>query len=224
MGFLTDEVSETNKIYTEIQFALSDIRNWISEDKLNERRYVRFFSVLEEYKKLVEEEKSKFDKKNIILKIFGSNEEIEKIENYKRENANALKEINNCTKCTCFKCSLECKMKSCNQCQEGVGCRISLCKNQISEPYSVYVYENKVIELYNEEYRQNMDYKILGMVYDQKYDIFYIIVERVKGKTGEDRKILSYRPENSIEDRYKSIEDEDDMNFAIDVFEEAYKK
>lgn len=224
MGFLTDEFNENNKLYSDIQFALSDIRGWVPEDKLNDRRYVRFLPVLEEYKRLVEVEKNKLEKKNIFSKLLNSNEGIQLVVDYKRKNNNALDEIKNCTKCACFKCSLECKMKSCNQCQEGVGCRIGACKNDSDEPYSVYVYENKVIELYNEEYEQNMDYNLLGMVYDVTYDIFYVIVERVDAEVGEDRKILSYRPENPIDDRYYTVEDADDINFAVDAFEEAYLK
>lgn len=224
MGFLTDEFNETNKLYSEIQFALSDIRNWIPESKLNDRRYVRFLPVLEEYKKLVEDEKYKLEKKNMFSKLFSSDKGVEIVSDYKRKNENALKEIKNCSKCACFKCALECKMKGCNQCQEGVGCRIGVCNNECDEPYSVYVYENKVIELYNENHEANMDYKLLGMVYDVQYDIFYVIVEPLNGEVGEDRIVLSYRPENPIDDRYYTVEDNDDINFAVDAFEEAYLK
>lgn len=222
MGFLTDELNENNKLYSEIQFVLSDIGDWIPANKLNDRRYVRFLPVLEEYKKLIEEAKYNLEKKNIFSKLFNSEEGIQIVKDYKNNNEKALNEIKNCTKCECFKCSLECKMKGCNQCQEGVGCRIGACKNDAEEPYSVYIYKNKVIELYNEDFDENMDYKILGMVYDVTYDIFYVIVERIGAEAGEDRKILSYRPENPVDDRYHTVIDNGDINFAIDAFEEAY--
>jgi hypothetical protein len=218
--FLELELDESKKLYSEVIYALDEIGDFVPQQDLKKRRYVKFLPTIKTYVDMVEKAITEAESKNTFSKLFGSNKKsIDLIEDFKEDNQEAFKETKNCMNCKCFKCSKICKMEGCNRCEAGKGCRIVSCDNKTN---AVYLFRNKKIPLINNKTGREDMYNVLGVVQDidaknynselPDYGQLYIIIEL----DGE-RFTLYFYPGIS-DDEYGEIEDVEDFNFATEAF------
>lgn len=208
---LNSEINEYKKIYTDIIFALDEIKPFVDDKTLNKRKYIKIIADLKKYIKMLEDHQRKEKKRTFINKIFSSNENsLYQIEQFKAENTKKFNQLKDCSKCKCFNCTLDCKMESCNRCEPSG--KVKSCDNKTN---SVYVFKDKKIYLANDRTGETNLWSVLGIIQDLEYNQYYIIVEL------KDEKMVLYYYPGISEDEFGEISDIEDFNFAIECFENA---
>lgn len=204
------ELKDAKKIYTTIILSLDEVEPYVSPQTLNRRKYMQMFRQLEKYIEKLEEVVEEGKEKGILKRIFSSKQPEEIMEQYKRTNGLDMSQLAQCGSCQCFTCSRECEMVGCKLCSKGG--KIKGCDNKTK---SVYLFQNKWLELEKEETGVVEVYDVLAIIEDKEFNQFYIILS-LRGE----RFVLYYYPDLH-EDTYGEISDTDDFNFAIQTFEEA---
>ena len=207
--FLESEENDAGKLYSDIVFALEEIEDYVPKEQLNNRTYVKYLPVLKEYMDMIKNAKIEDHSKGTFQKIFSSNSDMEsKLQNFKNENFDKFMKLRDCVKCKCLNCPSECIMEGCNRCDKSGF--IATCDKKLK---TVYIFNNKHLELTNDKTGSTDLYKVLTIIFDKEYNQFYIIIE------GNGEKFVLYYYPGISEDTYGEITDTDDFNFAIEAYE-----
>jgi len=173
------------KLYSDIVFELESLKCFVKADTLDRRKYIHFLNIVQECAQ--DPGKIKFQR-----------------------NADILRELINCQKCKCFKCTEECIAGGCNRCEPGG--LIVKCDNEIS---TVYNFSNKIFSLISNKLRSIANYKVLAIIEDIKYKQFFIVL-----LLDEKKYVAYYYPEVGG-DTFSEIKAVEDFNFAIEIFEDS---
>lgn len=207
------ELSEHKHLYSKAIFAVNESQEFLSNEDLNNRRYVKNIVSLKEYINLIEDSITEESSKGFFAKLFSNNQNlIDKIDQFKKENLNKFNQIKECSRCKCFSCVNECKMNSCFRCEEGTNSSVQYCDN---ETVSVYIINDKYIDLRNDDTGKDEKCKVLAIIQDLEYDKEYIIFE------SNGNKVILYYTHDINGETFKKIDNVADFDFAVKSFEKA---
>lgn len=176
---------DVKKLYADIVYVMESLNGLISEKTLKKRKYIHYLNTVKEC----------CDDKNKI--------------NFE-ENAEILRQLNNCQNCKCFNCDKECITDGCNRCEpDGL---VVQCDNNES---TVYHFKNKTYKLKSNKLKSIETYRVLAIIQDIKYNEYFIILG-----LGKKKYVAYYYPEVGG-DSFSEIKDIEDFNFAIKVFEDS---
>lgn len=210
--FIKLEKDHYGKIFSDISFAINDISDFLDKDALNNRKYVSREHILSKYIELLDSAEADSKKSGLIENLFNGNKYINLLEGYKSDHQADLNQLENCSKCTCLKCTCECKFDSCNGCSDGKV--VAYCDHKRT---NVVLWKNKILNLTNNSTGVDDRYSVLAIVQDILEDKRYILIENLMNS---ERFILYYTPGIS-EDSYGEITDEKDFNFAASAYEKS---
>lgn len=211
--FISKDKNYYGKIYSDIAFAVDEIKDFIDRDTLRNRKYFSRQHVLEKYIELLDTAKEESKNIGFFKNLFDSDKYINLLQGYKEDHSEELDQLSKCSKCACLKCSSPCKFDSCSGCRGGRN--VALCDHNRTNVASFDNSENSILELTNNKTGENDRYHIMAIVQDAKNDKRYILIENLRDK---ERFILYYYP-NISEDDYGEIVNEDDFNFAASAYD-----
>lgn len=204
------ELEKDKGLYADLVFAAEDLNGFVSEKALARRTYIRGLPLLKEVTdlaKTLEEETSG----GLFSKLHGAGKDTERrLLAAMAEGRRTFTQMDACRGCACFKCPLECEMQGCDRCEPGCGCYIAACDNKTA---TVYRFADKTVPLVENRTGITRDYPVIALIFDKKYDQYYLIFE-----DGAEKLVLYYYP-SPAGDTYGEITDNDDLNFAIRTFE-----
>lgn len=207
--FLKEEKEHYGKVFVDINYAISNVEPFLDDRRLSERKYLSRLPVLKKYIELIEASERE-NSKGGFFKIFSSDKHRELLEGYKSDHRKELKQLENCSKCACLNCTVECNFDSCLGCREGS--RIVYCDHK---RINVIFHDNFTLNLTNERTGDDERYIVLATVQDVVKDKLYIIIEGISTK---EKYVLYYYPGIS-EDTYGEITDEEEFDFVVSTFE-----
>lgn len=205
-----NEKNKYEKIYVDINYAINDINEFLPKDRISQRKYISKSDTLKDYIKLIDTLESKYNKKSI-FKIFQKEDSYtEKLDKYKKEHEPHFKQIENCLKCSCFKCINECNFDTCLGCRSNS--KIVMCdhKNVNATAYSDYT-----LSLTNNETNEDDTYKVLSTIQVLNDSKRYIVIQNINN---QDEKYILYHYPGIKEDDYGEITDACEFDYVSQIF------
>ncbi|WP_099187162.1 DUF1292 domain-containing protein [Tepidibacter mesophilus] len=205
-----DEKNKYEKIYVDINYAINDINDFLSEDKIKQRKYISRLNILKDYINLIDTLESKYNKKSI-FKVFEKEDYyINKLGKYKEEHESHFKQIENCLKCSCFRCIKECNFDTCLGCR--LNSKIVVCdhKNVNSTVYNDYT-----LNLTNNDTNKEDIYKVLSTIQVLNDNKRYIVIQNIHNY---DEKYILYHYPGIKEDNYGEISDACEFDYIAEIF------
>jgi hypothetical protein len=206
-------IKKDKSYYGEILFnlnnAVTEIGPYVDWDNLNSRKYVTRLPVLKRYLELLGDIENK-EMKDGFLGFMNDEKHINQLENYKRQNLDALTQLEKCNQCVRHKCPPSCKVSSCLSCRPGS--RVVHCDHK---KMKVVFHDDWTLDLTNDKTGRNERYKVLATLEDAEKDQEYIVIE---GFANKDKFVLYYNPGIS-EDSYGEISNEQEFDFVVSTFE-----
>ena len=214
IDFLNSEKRHWGKIYADIELAISEISQFVTEKKLKERKYYNKAPILKEYNRLLDSSiaYSNSNKKSF-FSFFKSDPNMKLIQDYKAKNRETFKQFEKCTKCQCLNCSFECNFKGCASCRDN-----SLLTYCDKDRVNVRKFDNFTLDLTNNDTGKQSKYKVLAVIEDCELDKLYILVENMYDSN--DKLVLYYYP-GIKEDTYGEITDAEEFDFIVQTYQEA---
>lgn len=211
--FIEQEKRYYGKIYSDIAFAISEIKDFINESTLKNRKYYSRQPVLDKYMDLLDSTIQEIKNRGFFKGLIDGDKYINLLESFKSDHIEELDQLEKCHKCECLKCTAICKFDSCDGCRTGR--RVAYCDHEMTNVAFFDNSQNATINLTNNNTGRDDIYAILAIVQDPLEDKRYIIIENIHDK---ERFILYYYP-RLPEDTYGEITDEEDFNFAASAYE-----
>lgn len=212
--FVKREKEHYGKIFIDINYGISNVSPFISDNSLERRKYVTRLPVLKKYMEAIEAAEREESKSGFFGK-FTNSKYTELLEGYRNDHSEELKQLERCAKCKCLNCVAECIFEGCGGCSDN-----SLVASCDHKRISVCFYENHIINLTNERTGSDDKYLVLATIEDSEKDKQYIIIE---GITNDEKYILYYYPGIS-EDSYGEITDEKEFEFIVSAYESIERK
>lgn len=212
IDFVNEEKRYWGKIYSDIEFAISDVSQFVPEDKLKVRKYYAKSPILKEYITLLNSAEADSNKKSF-FGLFKNNSSINLVQDYKAKNREYFKQFEQCSKCQCLTCAFECKFKSCSSCRNGS--HLTSCDK---EKVNVRKFDNFTLSLTNNDTGKDSKYKVLAVIEDCELDRLYILVENMYDSN--DKLVLYYYP-GLKEDTFGEITDVDEFDFVVQTYQDA---
>jgi hypothetical protein len=211
-SFINEERRYWGKIYTDVAYAISEVSPFLSEKKLQARKYYTKAPILQEYTKLLNSVEASCKKKSL-FSMFKSNPSITLLQDYKTKNRENFKQLEKCSHCECLNCVFECNFKSCSSCRyESLIC--SCDKDRVN----VRKFDNFTLDLTNNDTGSASTYKVLGVVEDCTLDNLYILLENI---TNSSNKLVLYYYPGIKEDTYGEIKDAAEFDFVVKTYQSA---
>jgi hypothetical protein len=211
--FISKEKEHYGKLYSTVEFAIDEIKNFVDKNTLKSRKYYTRQGVLEKYIELLDASNTDSKQKGFISGLFESDKYINLLNDYKKDHEEEINQLINCSKCQCLKCISECKFDSCRGCSNGK--HIVDCDHQRTSIYFFDSSKYSELNLVNNNTGEEDTYTILAIIQDALKDKRYIIIEN---SSTNERFILYYYP-RLPEDDYGEISSEEDFNFAAEAYE-----
>lgn len=210
--FIENERERYGKAFVDINYAIDSISPFLDESNLNKRKYVVKQKILDTYMDMLDKaETSSSSKKKGLFSIFKSDDSLDDINKYKRDNIDTLNKLKNCSRCKCLNCVNECNFNPCKYCRSDS--RIVFCDH---ERYNVSFYDNYILDLTNNDTGKNNKYTVLATVADSVSDNKYILIQNVMDK---DDKFILYLYQNISGDEYGEITNEDEFNTIASLYD-----
>lgn len=207
--FIKSEKDKYDKIFVDINYAISSVSPFLDKDALNIRKYVAKVSVLKKYIDLIEQKEREFKNAGFFSKLKGINY-ISSIKDYKNDNYKSLLQLEKCSTCECLNCTAPCNFDSCLSCKSAS--KIVHCDRQ---RINASKYDAFSVNLVNNNTGQNNNYTVLATLQDIKSNKRYIIIENIDLK---EKFILYYYPEISG-DNYGEISNSQEFDFIVSTFQ-----
>ncbi|MEJ8554467.1 hypothetical protein [Tepidibacter sp. Z1-5] len=205
-----NEKNKYEKIYVDINYAINDINEFLSEDRINQRKYISRSNILKDYIKLIDALESKYNKKSI-FKIFEKEDYyISKLNKYKKEHESHFKQIENCLKCSCFRCIKECNFDTCLGCRSNS--KIVTCDHK---EVNCTGYSDYTLNLTNNDTNEEDTYKVLSTIQVLNDNKRYIVIQNIHNH--EEKYILYHYP-GIKEDTYGEISDACEFDYVAQIF------
>lgn len=201
---MNKELEACKELYSTLIFGIDDIDDFLEKSDLDRRKCIKLLPVLNEYKGLLQKalEETK-DETQVPASLH----------QFRTEHFEELEKLKDCAKCKCLNCARDCNMAGCERCDPSFRCKITSCDNKTA---AVYDFDDKWIDLINNDTGVNERLKVLAVIQDLEFDQLYIILKR------ENDKLIMYYYPSIDEDTYGEITDSDDMDFAVKAFENQY--
>ncbi|MCY6369573.1 DUF1292 domain-containing protein [Clostridium ganghwense] len=208
--YLNEEENKYGKVYTDINYAIDNIADFISDENLKKRKYASKVDVIKKYIKLLEDTKVKVNKKGR-FKIFNNTDKYKTVlENYKYKHSKDFQQLDNCSKCACLNCVQECEFDTCLGCRNNS--KIVYCDHK---KINVTRHSNFTINLVNDNTQEENTYEVLVTIQNIEEDKRYIIIRNIRDY--DDKYILYYYPGIS-EDNYGEITDAEEFDYIAEIF------
>lgn len=211
--FILSEKEYYGKIFSDIAFAIDEIADFVDADTLKDRKYYSRQAVLKKYIELLNSAEAESKKKGFIGNLFDGDNYIGLLEDYKKNHAEELEQLKNCSNCQCLKCTASCRFDTCIGCSDGK--HVASCDHKSTNVVFFDSSQYSTLRLVNNNTGIEDTYTILAIVQDAVHDKRYILIENIMNK---ERFILYYYPKLP-EDDYGEITNEDDFNFAAGAYE-----
>lgn len=211
--FISQEKEYYGKIYSDIAFAIDEIRDFLDNETLKSRKYFSRQPVLDKYIELLDSANQESKKRGFIKGFIDGDKYINLLQSFKTDHNEEFDQLEKCWKCECLSCTAVCKFDSCTGCK--IGRRVGYCDHKRTNVALFDNSQNAVINLVNNNTGQEDRYNVLAVVQDALEDKRYILIENIHDK---ERFILYYYPKLP-EDTYGEITDEEDFNFAASAYE-----
>ncbi|WP_238882127.1 DUF1292 domain-containing protein [Clostridium sp. YIM B02551] len=206
---ITREKETWGKIYTDIFYAIDNISPFLPEDFLKKKKFYVKGKVLKDFINLLEEEEQKGNKKGFFNKFSSPN--LSSINNFKAQNKDTLTQLENCSKCACLNCVVECSFKTCSGCR-----RNSYIRTCDHSKINVRLHSGFTLDLTNNDTGKENRFKVLATLENCEKEQEYIIIQNIMDSN--DRYILYLYP-GIKEDTYGEITDEEEFDLIAESFE-----
>jgi hypothetical protein len=207
--FLKHERERYGKVFVDLTYAVDNVSPFLERGELNRRKYVTKLPVLKKYIDLVESAEREVHKKRGFLSFFNDDKYIDLLNSYKHDNADALNQLENCSKCVHRNCT-EDKFDGCLGCRENS--RIAYCDH---EKINVTFHDNWVLTLNNDRTGDVDRHKVLATLQDVVKDQKYIIIENLR----TDEKFVLYYDPGLSEDSYGEISNEEEFDYVVSTYQ-----
>lgn len=208
--FIKSEKDSFGKVYVDINYAIDNIKPFIDNETLKQRKYYIKLPVLDKYLKLIEASEEQ-NKNKGVFGFLKKDDSLDLVKNYKSQNSEALMQLENCSKCACLNCNLTCNFNSC------LGCRknsfIAQCDH---EKLNITHHNSYYLNLTNNKTGLSERYSVLATLQDCVEDKQYIIIQNMKN--ADEKFILYYYPGLS-EDTYGEITDAEEFDYIAAAYE-----
>lgn len=207
--FLKGEKDKYGKIYVDINYAIDNISPFLEKDCLKNRKFVSRVSTLKKYIDSIEAAELQIKKSGFFSKL-NDDKYIDLIKSFKKDNLEALSQLEKCSHCKCLNCTAMCKFDSCLGCKSHS--RIAYCDHG---KINVTKHDNFLLNLTNNNTGESDKYIVLATLQDVQLNRKYIILENIVSK---EKFILHYYPGIS-EDNYGEITDAEEFDFIVSTFQ-----
>lgn len=117
IDMIKEEQKFTNSILVGLAFKREDTSDFVDPKVMSLRKFTKLLPILQGYSTLLNDCEAEVKKAGILG--FSKLEKIHtKLEHYKSENLDALKQMQYCNDCLCSKCVIECGFDSCSKCYD----------------------------------------------------------------------------------------------------------
>lgn len=211
-NFIDNEKKYWGKIFVDINYAIDNVKPFITEKTLNNRKYFIKKSVLKNYIDLIDTtENNTNNKKSFFTLFLNTNKSNDILIKYKNDNKSSFTQLENCSKCACLNCIKDCNFSSC------LGCRSnSFIKKCDKEKINITEYTNWILDLTNNDSGNESRYIVLGTLEDCQLDKYYIVLENI---SDSNNKLILYYYPSIKEDSYGEITDGEEFDFIVETFE-----
>lgn len=209
--FLQEEKKEYGKLYADITYAIDNISPFLEREELNRKKFVKRIDVLKRYIDLIDSCASETSKGGL-FKFLKSDNSLDMLKDYKRDNGETFSQLNKCSKCSCLNCSSPCCFDSCAGCR--TGSYIGSCDHK---RMNVTMQSNFTLDLTNDRTGLPDKYNVLATLQNCQDDKKYIIIQSVQQRN---KFVLYYYP-GIVEDTYGEIDDSEEFDLVVTTYEEA---
>ena len=186
-----------------------DVKRFDSKDCF----YKNNFKLLDELLDKINRVESELKSKNIVMRIISpSSPSMDDLRDYVCSISSDLNQLENCSKCSCFRCVKDCMFDSCKECEKSS--YISVCNK---DEYNSRVFNDKVIYLKDESDGRSKAFRLVAIIEieDDNRFIFLISINNPSIK-----KVLEYKPRiTGIE--YGEIKDVDLFDRLVSIYKEC---
>lgn len=207
--FLKREKERYGKVYIDLAYAVDNISPFLQREELNKRKYVSKLPALKRYIDLIESAEREVHKKGGFLNFFNDDKYIDLLNSYKRDNSDALNQLEHCSKCVHRNCT-EDKFDGCQGCRENS--RIVLCDH---DRINVTFHDNWVLTLNNDRTGDIDKFKVLATLQDASKNQKYIIIENIR----TDEKFVLYYYPGISEDSYGEISNPEEFDYVVSTYQ-----
>jgi len=211
--FISEEKRHYGKIYSDIAFAISEIKDFLDENILKNRKYYSRQPVLDKYMDLLDSTNQETKNRGFFKSLIDGDKYVNLLKTFKSDHYQELDQLKKCHQCECLKCTAVCKFDSCDGCKAGR--HVAYCDHERTNVAFFDNSQNSMLNLTNNNTGKDDRYTVLAIVQDSLEDKRYILIENMQNK---ERFILYYYPKLP-EDDYGKITDEEDFNFAASAYE-----
>lgn len=175
--------------------------------------YRHNFKLLDELLDKINQAESELKSKNIVFRIISpSSDKMDELRDYVCSINSKLNQLENCSKCACFKCVRDCAFDSCKECENGSF--ISICNK---DEYNNRLFNDKIVFLTNHKTGKDFRYKVITII-EIENDQRFIFLENIMDS--RDKKILEYEPKiTGIE--YGEIKDKHLFDRLVSIYKEC---
>ncbi len=207
--FLKHERERYGKVYVDLTYAIDNVSPFLEREELNRRKYVTKLPMLKKYIELIESAEREVHKKGGFLSFFNNDKYIDLLNSYKHDNAEALNQLEHCSKCVHRNCT-EDKFDGCLGCRESS--RIVYCDH---EKINVTFHDNWILTLNNDRTGEVDRHKVLATLQDVVKNQKYIIIENLR----TDEKFVLYYYPGLSEDSYGEITDAEEFDYIVSTYQ-----
>lgn len=206
--FTSHELNKYQDIYTKIMFEVDEIRPFLPEEIIQNRRYVSKLNQLKAYIDKIKEADCKAEKTGILQSDEKYKEELLRFKNSINQD---LDKMEKCMNCACLNCINEsCQFNSCLGCRQSA--RVKYCDK---ERNTLIEFDNWILELTNNDTGSENRYMVLAVVEDLEFEEMYIMLENIKD--GSDKLVLKYST-GIKEDTYGEITNPEEFDQIVSFY------
>lgn len=205
---LLKEKKKYDKIYTELVFAVNDLKQILSDEEIRKRVFIRKVNDLSDYMNFLNSlniEDGK-ESRGLFSKLFKKNIDVEtQIQAYltkdKRESINKL---DKCVKCKCINCVNECHFNRC------ISCRELEYTYECDKEKFVFTKSTDTVSLYSgdEEFKFDVKGYLIEINEDKSLSRYVYLIDT---KDNDNQQLLEYFKFKG-EESYDSVIDGDDIS------------
>lgn len=207
--FLKHEKERYGKVYVDLTYAVDNVSPFLESGELNKRKYVTKLPILKKYIDLIESAEREAHKKGGFLSFFNDDKYIDLLNSYKRDNTEALNQLEHCSQCAFRNCT-EDKFDGCLGCRENS--RIVYCDH---EKINVTFHDYWILALNNDRTGDVDRFNVLATMQDVVKNQKYIIIRNLRT---DEKFVLHYFPGIS-EDSYGEITDAEEFDYIVSTYQ-----
>jgi len=171
--FLISEKDQFGKIFIDISYTIDNISPFLKSKDLLGRKYAVKLPILKKYIDLISSAEGEI-KKAGFLGFFKNDKCLMLLEEYKKDNHEALNQLEKCSLCSCLNCTVDCHFDSCLGCRRSS--KIQSCDHV---KINITVHDDFNLELTNDKTGKSDRYKVLGTLQDCAMDKKYIVIYNI---------------------------------------------